>query len=170
MQIIDEISVKQCRCHGLSTSCAIRTCWSRTSAADILGARLKQSYDSAVQVADFSDEHITENRIQPTNINARRTRLYAVSSQRVRPLELVYLDSSPDYCLPTDYGPGIVNRECEISTNSTSTNSSCDYLCCGRGYFNNTVVTTERCRCQAVWCCDVLCDECSHSETIYKCN
>ena len=164
--MLNEISIQECKCHGISTSCAIRTCWSRTTAADMLGAKVKQSYDSAVQAADVQLEILnTTNRRQRSS--DKRHPLYTIDLERISVSEMAYIDSSPNFCSPSNYSSGTIHRQCQLGP---AANGTCDHLCCDRGYHNATIQVTTRCRCRTVWCCNVVCEECTHNETIYRCN
>ncbi|KAK6010806.1 hypothetical protein OSTOST_24127 [Ostertagia ostertagi] len=57
--------------------------------------------------------------------------------------ELVYLDSSPDYC--------------SVDTRGRHCGNNCDEICCGRGWHTVREVIDEPCQCRFIWCCDVKC-------------
>lgn len=48
--------------------------------------------------------------------------------------------------------------------------SSCETLCCGRGYSTVRKVEETKCRCQFHWCCRVTCDKCVSRTETHVCN
>ncbi|XP_032822234.1 protein Wnt-9a [Petromyzon marinus] len=137
-----------CKCHGVSGSCTVRTCWLQLAPFPEIGRKLKQRYDTAVKVLSVSNEAAGEGSLA-------RSRRPPVS-------ELVYVEDSPSYCRASRFSPGTANRSCLKGRN-------CDSVCCGRGY-NTRVHTAEQpCHCQVHWCCYVQCQQCSKREEIYTC-
>lgn len=51
--VIDQKSTK-CKCHGMSSSCEIKTCWLSTPDFQAVGGRLKDLYSRSVLVSDFA--------------------------------------------------------------------------------------------------------------------
>ncbi|CAG0896621.1 unnamed protein product [Darwinula stevensoni] len=45
-----ESQVTECKCHGVSGSCNIRTCWKALARLDVIGRRLKKKYATAMEV------------------------------------------------------------------------------------------------------------------------
>ena len=133
---------KPCRCHGVSGSCAVKTCWEAVPKFVEVGSYLKAKYNNAVLVTSL-----------------RKKRKHKRSKFKVPKGSVVYVDPSPNYCY-RDYKlgiPGTAGRFC----NKTSTGPDrCDLLCCGKGY--NTQVEREdiQCNCKFVWCCKVECSRC----------
>lgn len=106
--------------------------------------------------------------------------------------ELVFLQSSPNYCEadPSTGSLGVVGRKC----NRTSAGKpfslkdlqscldthlemdwplgadGCNLLCCGRGYnthiFNHV---SHQCNCKFHWCCEVKCQTCTIKTEEYTC-
>ncbi len=82
---MDALEVK-CKCHGVSGSCSVKTCWKGLQDVNSISADLKSKYLSATKVI-------------PRQIGTRRQ--LVPREMEVRPVgenELVYLVSSPDYC------------------------------------------------------------------------
>ncbi|XP_053693451.1 protein Wnt-5 [Sabethes cyaneus] len=142
-----------CKCHGVSGSCSLITCWQQLTSIREIGDFLREKYDEATQV----------------KIN-KRGRLQ-VKDPRYKiptPLDLVYLDESPDWCRNNRQlkWPGTHGRVC----NKTSTGlDGCAILCCGRGYNTKKIVVKERCNCKFQWCCQVKCDICTKHIEEYTC-
>ncbi|NXK87755.1 WN11B protein, partial [Formicarius rufipectus] len=142
----DSLNTK-CKCHGVSGSCSVKTCWKGLSSLDEIASDLKSKYLAAVKVS----HRLVGPRKQliPKETDARP----------VTETDLVYLINSPDYCTPNlQLGSlGTQDRQCNKSSVGSA---SCDLLCCGRGYNTYTEEVLERCRCRYRWCCAVVCRTC----------
>ncbi|KAG9350171.1 hypothetical protein JZ751_026524 [Albula glossodonta] len=141
-----------CKCHGVSGSCAVRTCWKQLSPFHDTGRLLKFRYDSAVRVLSVTNAATGEAELA----GPRR------HGHSPRPTDLVYLEDSPSFCRPSRYSPGTAGRPCAKDT-------SCQNLCCGRGYNTALRHTTLSCHCQVRWCCHVECQTCLREEEVYTC-
>ncbi|KAB0388800.1 hypothetical protein E2I00_002141, partial [Balaenoptera physalus] len=75
-----------CKCHGVSGSCSLKTCWLQLADFRKVGDALKEKYDSAAAM----------------RLNSRG-KLVQVNSRFNSPTtqDLVYIDPSPDYCFKT---------------------------------------------------------------------
>ncbi|XP_055637960.1 protein Wnt-5 [Toxorhynchites rutilus septentrionalis] len=142
-----------CKCHGVSGSCSLITCWQQLTSIREIGDFLREKYDESTQV----------------KIN-KRGRLQ-VKDPRYKiptPLDLVYLDESPDWCRNNRQlkWPGTHGRICNKSSSGLD---GCAILCCGRGYNTKKIVVKERCNCKFQWCCQVKCDICTKHIEEYTC-
>ncbi|NP_001161676.1 wingless-type MMTV integration site family, member 6 precursor [Saccoglossus kowalevskii] len=145
----------ECKCHGLSGTCTVKTCWQKMPVFRFVGNRLKEKFNRATEVIGGNDG----NELLP-------------EGETIKPPtdeDLVYTAKSPDFCEPNrrvgSLGTG--GRNC----NNTSLDvGGCDQLCCGRGYKEETITVTENCKCRFHWCCVVNCDTCTTKKTIHKCN
>nr|AHY22363.1 Wnt16 [Paracentrotus lividus] len=145
------------RCHGVSASCSLKTCWKAMPNFKEIGDLVKLRYREGVEVVVRTKKHVRLRR------KDRRMRREAIASD-----ELVYMQRSPNYCRTNpDLGiVGTTGREC----NRTSTGSdSCDLLCCGRGYNTQVIRRIDRCDCKFIWCCKVKCRVCETVSDIYTC-
>ncbi|XP_058455685.1 protein Wnt-5 [Malaya genurostris] len=142
-----------CKCHGVSGSCSLITCWQQLTSVREIGDFLREKYDEATQV----------------KINKRgRLQVKDPRYKLPTPLDLVYLDESPDWCRNNRQlkWPGTHGRVC----NKTSSGlDGCAILCCGRGYNTKKIVVKERCNCKFQWCCQVKCDICTRHIEEYTC-
>ncbi|MCJ8742171.1 hypothetical protein PDJAM_G00079000 [Pangasius djambal] len=148
--------VMKCKCHGVSGSCSIRTCWRGLQDLKEIAQDLKTKYLSATRVKHQPTG--TRKQLVPKDIDVRP----------VRENELVYLQSSPDFCTKNEKmgSIGTQDRQC----NKTSSGSdSCDLMCCGRGYNPYTEKVVERCHCKYHWCCYVTCKKCERTVERYVC-
>ncbi|XP_006638251.2 protein Wnt-9b [Lepisosteus oculatus] len=141
-----------CKCHGVSGSCAVRTCWKQLSPFHDTARLLKFKYDSAVRALSVTNSATGE----PELAGPRR------QGGSPRPADLVYLEDSPSFCRPSRYSPGTGGRPCAKDT-------SCHSLCCGRGYNTALQHSTVSCHCQVRWCCHVECQTCLREEEVYTC-
>lgn len=162
--VIDKKSTK-CKCHGMSSSCEIKTCWLSTPDFHAVGSKLKSLYSDSVLIERESTD---EEESSPSP--AANSPIVTVQYQKGGNLnkKMVHYERSPTYCdaVPELGIPGTSGRVC----NSTSTNiDSCSALCCGRGYFIKKVRRVEKCNCTFHWCCYVVCDTCEYDEWVTVC-
>jgi wingless-type MMTV integration site family protein 11 len=157
-QMVSESLAPTCKCHGVSGSCSIKTCWKALPDIRQFGLALQKRYATALEV-----NARTERR-------SRQRSLVAVQRNRrsVAEDELVYYTISPDYCLP-DKSLGSIGtrgRECQKDHPGSG---GCRSMCCGRGYTVETVQVRHRCDCKYYWCCYVKCSTCTKKVDIYRC-
>ncbi|PSN51810.1 Protein Wnt-16 [Blattella germanica] len=122
----------QCRCHGISGSCEVKTCWRTMPSFNEIGDTLKNRYRQAVQqVAPKSRKHRRNGKYKPK----RKPKRWLVAAKG----ELIHIHKSPNYCVqdPQKGIPGTSGRVCNKTSHGPD---SCDLLCCGRGY--NTQVSS----------------------------
>lgn len=152
----------QCKCHGVSGACNVRTCWQTLPDFREVGSFLKERYDTAQEVTSdpagtslITDDHLNENR---KNKKAKQPHLS----------NLVFLESSPDYCSydPVTGSLGTAGRPCNKTSKGIN---GCDLLCCGRGYDTRRVLVTQPCNCTFRWCCSVECKTCSQWKDEHYC-
>lgn len=143
-----------CKCHGVSGSCSLKTCWNQLPNFRDTGVRLKERYDSATEVR-FNQ--------QGTSLVQRHRRFNRPTKE-----DLIYLESSPDYCNfdPATGSLGTQGRRCARSSPAID---GCNLLCCGRGYNAYKEKVTERCHCKFQWCCFVKCKTCERVVEEYTC-
>ena len=137
-----------CKCNGLSGSCTAKICWRQMEAFEVIGEKLKLKYKNALRV------WYANSKLQERGKNKL--------SAKKREKKLVYLDPSPDYCVPnkTLGSPGMLGRICRSDGGTTV--KKCHSLCnaCKLKYQTVQVVKEDKCRCRFVWCCNVECDTC----------
>ena len=87
-QLVSQSLKTSCKCHGVSGSCSIKTCWKALPSIQELGQALQRRYAVAVEVENRKVE--------------RRRKLVPVSPDRDQfsDEELIYYTKSSDYCLP----------------------------------------------------------------------
>ncbi|XP_066263440.1 protein Wnt-6-like isoform X2 [Branchiostoma lanceolatum] len=144
----------ECKCHGLSGSCAVKTCWKKMPIFREVGVRLKERFNGAFQVMGSNNGKY----------------LIPVGDTIKAPTaeDLVYTNESPNFCKRNRKtgSQGTKGRAC----NATSMGiGGCDLLCCGRGYKERQVVVEENCKCRFHWCCVVKCSKCTAVKTVHEC-
>ena len=98
---------KACKCHGVSGSCSVRTCWKSLPDLRVVASTLLDSYSQAVEV-DYrrvarvkvragGGDSAADTPTQPTE-----KRLVPVTGNRKNFTDddLIFYTMSPDYCLP----------------------------------------------------------------------
>lgn len=186
---------QECKCHGMSGSCTVKTCWMRLPPFRVIGDLLKDRFDGASHITASNTgngrsnnkghsnrlpKHPRMNSIMSNSIHAKREnrrKLHKYNFQ-LKPFnpehkppgvkDLVYYEMSPGFCEknPKLGIQGTHGRHC----NDTSMGvEGCDIMCCGRGYRTQEIVVVERCNCTFHWCCEVKCDICRTRKTIHTC-
>ncbi|KAL1514205.1 hypothetical protein ABEB36_003498 [Hypothenemus hampei] len=142
----------QCKCHGVSGSCNIKTCWKALPSIVEIGEQLLQKYTTAKEVS--------KTMVDRFEVTAGKK--LATSDQ------LVYMSKSPDYCTKDEKlgSFGTVGRHCNVSSTNLD---SCRVLCCGRGYQTVVEEKIERCQCKFYNCCYVKCKICRTMTQVYEC-
>jgi len=153
-QAVKRYMKKECKCHGLSGSCTVRTCWKKMPHFRDVGDRLKARFDGAIKVlfSNKGDRLIKERETikDPTD------------------LDLVYTATSPSFCKenPSLGSHGTVGRQC----NDTSMGvEGCQLLCCGRGARATKTTVVKHCQCRFMWCCRVKCKKCRQEVEVHTC-
>lgn len=178
---------KQCRCHGMSGSCVMQTCWSSLPYFVDVAQRLKLAYKKAVMVTS-SNRHYDKGEKSMVPVPRKSTNsVFKKSKHRNNDLDhkkslkrtksrsrtikrqsLVYSQESPNFCsYDESFGSlGTEDRKCELEGNTTK---DCSSLCCGRGYKTEERVVESTCECKFEWCCDILCRECTSVVVEHRC-
>uniref|UniRef100_A0A4W3I6U3 Protein Wnt n=1 Tax=Callorhinchus milii TaxID=7868 RepID=A0A4W3I6U3_CALMI len=154
-QAVARLMAVNCRCHGVSGSCAVKTCWKTTSPFDKIGSFLKEKYENSIQIQDRSKRKVRRKDKVRRKVPVERE-------------DLVYIKKSPNYCVE-DRSAGIAGtrgRQCNRTSHAAD---GCNLLCCGRGYNTHVVRHVERCDCKFVWCCYVRCRKCETMTDVHTC-
>ncbi|XP_074646157.1 protein Wnt-7b-like [Tubulanus polymorphus] len=168
-QAVKKTMRRDCKCHGPSGSCSIKTCWLSLPSFRKIGSHLMDRYWNAKEV----EPHVNKKRPhKPLTLKLKRVvKVPKKQRRRRRPrrTDLVYLESSPNYCERdmSVLSPGTRGRQCNRSSNNKM--NSCHLLCCDRGYNTHQYTRTWQCNCKFIWCCDVTCQICRQETEIYTC-
>lgn len=180
-----------CKCHGVSGSCSVKVCWKVMPEFRVIGDELFKRYNFASQIRDVE----IKNRVKKLKMMVTRRSLGLESKIQAQNLkdELIYVDKSPNFCRKDQkyMTLGTSGRMCQVIKKSNeikrnifygfkmndtnlahfdSNLQTCDYLCCGRGYYSKIIEIVEDCDCQFQWCCSVKCKKCTKKVVQYFCN
>ncbi|KAK9530045.1 hypothetical protein VZT92_011580 [Zoarces viviparus] len=157
--ILDHMHLR-CKCHGLSGSCEVKTCWWAQPDFRMLGDYLKDKYDSASEMV------VEKHRESRGWVETLRVKYNFFKHPTER--DLVYYEGSPNFCEPNpETGSfGTRDRACNVSSHGIE---GCDLLCCGRGHNTRTEKRKEKCHCIFHWCCYVSCQECVRVYDVHTC-
>ncbi|CAG7720061.1 unnamed protein product [Allacma fusca] len=139
-KIMERLMRLECKCHGVSGSCEIKTCWRVMPNLRQIGEFLRSKFEFAKMVEE-------------KKIGSRRGLAVKNSEQRGS--------------LGTK---GRVCRQVSFTDNVSTIPDSCSKLCCNRGHTTHRVRRSERCKCKFHWCCSVTCSECTKELEISTCN
>ncbi|KAJ8920937.1 hypothetical protein NQ315_015730 [Exocentrus adspersus] len=198
-KVMTESLQTQCKCHGVSGSCNIKTCWKALPPMTVIGQKILQKYTNAMEISKyFLDKNLLESTPKK------------VKSKPLNSQHLMYISKSPDYCTKDEklgslgtvgsymkvfltgrkgqrVVGGFLHREaflpCLAIKNRMLTNfyfnrqcnvtsigqDSCRQLCCGRGYRTVVDEKIERCQCKFYNCCYVKCKICRTMTQVYEC-
>ncbi|CAH0394341.1 unnamed protein product [Bemisia tabaci] len=172
----------KCKCHGVSGSCEIKTCWVTAPEFRVVGDELKTKFQNAILVDQSNLGNGATQLIEETNAGRnRRAKRPGVGpagrgrkkqrrsgSERNLDNSLLYYEKSPTFCEkdPSIDSPGTEGRQCNLTSKG---HDSCASLCCGRGYTSVKKLKKERCNCKFQWCCTVSCETCLKTEWITVC-
>ncbi|XP_054257211.1 protein Wnt-5b-like [Macrosteles quadrilineatus] len=142
-----------CKCHGVSGSCSLITCWQQLPSFRQIGDYLKDKYDGATEVRA-----------------TRRGKLQIKDPQFNIPTanDLVYLEESPNYCI-RNLTLGSLGTQGRVCNRTSHGMDGCSLMCCGRGYNTQKITIKERCHCKFHWCCFVDCKTCVRTVDIHTC-
>ncbi|KAH9501804.1 Ligand for members of the frizzled of seven transmembrane receptors [Dermatophagoides farinae] len=157
---VKETMIRKCKCHGVSGSCSMQTCWMKVNEFREIGNYLKKAYRKAVKIENNSP---WEQNNQP----------------EVPTWKLMYLHDSPDYCkadMNSTFGSytGTLGRHCSMRKDDDVTGEerkSCRRLCkqCGYRVRRERRIITTTCNCRFEFCCQVHCQQCQREEFTYVC-
>lgn len=146
----------QCKCHGVSGSCNVKTCWRSLPNFRLVGDYIKEKFDGATEV---------EVRL----IGSRR--VLVPRNEYFKPhtiVDLVYIDGSPNFC-DADLNTGSLGTRGRSCNRTSQAIDGCELMCCSRGYTTRQEVRVERCSCKFHWCCYVRCQDCRRKVEVSVC-
>ena len=143
-----------CKCHGVSGSCELRTCWRAIPIFSDVGRVLKDKFDGATEVKHNPSRH----ELIPLNPQFKPH-----TDQ-----DLVYMEASPNFC-EADKKTGSLGTVGRLCNKNSKALDGCDLMCCQRGFTSKTVKYTERCQCKFQWCCKVKCKTCERIVEEHRC-
>ena len=147
----------QCKCHGPTGSCGLKTCWRSLPHFRLVGDHIKEKFDGATKV---------EVRL----IGSKRVLIS--QSPDIKPLtidDLAFMDKSPDFC-NADLEKGILGTRGRKCNRTSEAIDGCRLLCCGRTFTTRQEERDKRCLCKFHWCCFIRCQKCPIREEISICD
>ncbi|CAD6192044.1 unnamed protein product [Caenorhabditis auriculariae] len=155
-QVLEKALRRECKCHGMSGSCEMKTCWDSLPTFREIGLQIKDKFDGASEVRVVDEE--------------KKGQIVMKNSQfkRHTNADLVYMAPSPDFC-EADPSRGILGtrgRQCSLSQNAID---DCQILCCGRGFEKKVELVDDMCNCKFHYCCRVDCTPCKKRTETYFC-
>ncbi|XP_026462706.1 protein Wnt-10a-like [Ctenocephalides felis] len=179
----------RCKCHGMSGSCQLKTCWQTSPDFRTVGRVLRDRYKSAVLVDQSnmndgspilrvdSKKKRRKNRQgggnRNRNINSENSSNKRKRGGRGKRFQqsLLYYERSPNFCDADSAADiaGTSGRRCTHNATQDAALDSCSTMCCGRGYNLIREHYVSRCNCRFHWCCTVDCDTCERDEWIAVC-
>ncbi|XP_028923941.1 protein Wnt-7a-like [Ornithorhynchus anatinus] len=162
-KVLEKQMRPECRCHGVSGSCSLRTCWVTLPSFRAVGFALKAKYQAAVPVEAVR----SRRQLRPTFL---RVSAAAPAHRKPADTDLVYVEPSPSYC-EEDSATGSAGTRGRLCNHTAAPQpGSCELLCCGRGSSPFRYVRRWQCRCRFRWCCHVACGTCSEGADAHACN
>jgi hypothetical protein len=171
--VIEKHMIKQCKCHGVSGSCELKTCWKAMPLFSVIAKKLKQKYDEAIQVEvkkTINDKHkiVSKNQNDYDDDEENLDDLTEENKEQITKSQLIFLNKSPDFCRPNARlaAYGTKGRVCSKDSRGID---GCKLLCCGRSHKTKLETFTYKCNCTFSWCCSVTCKECKKSSYVSYC-
>ncbi|KAF8765156.1 Protein Wnt-8 like protein [Argiope bruennichi] len=168
---------KTCKCHGVSGSCEIQTCWMRTRGIREVGDILKDAYHKAQLFSTNINGFNLPLKIQKRKMDNRIPHQQVHERLKIPKQQLAYLEHSPNYCVANaSLGvPGTRGRMCSRMVGKNVTKAerqSCRNLCrvCGYKVQMKIETRTERCSCKFTFCCQVSCKTCDIQHIHHMCD
>uniref|UniRef100_A0A183BYV5 Protein Wnt n=1 Tax=Globodera pallida TaxID=36090 RepID=A0A183BYV5_GLOPA len=161
-KIVKRHTKPKCKCHGVSGSCNLKTCWMQLPPIRQIGNILQAKYRQAkrIQINSRGNMQFDEPLAMLDASTSTRHQRQQQQRRKNRALtDLVFLDISPDYCR-IDRTDGTIGTQGRVCSNDPHASNSCDLLCCGRGFESHIEETVSKCNCKFQWCCHVVCETC----------
>ncbi|XP_005468064.3 protein Wnt-8 [Oreochromis niloticus] len=165
---VKDTMTRICRCHGMSESCSVKTCWTQLSDFRAVGNYLRIKYSHAEKL-DIDQKRM--NTGNSADIQGAITDALGSIAQS----ELIYLQDSPDYCRKNASlgAHGTEGRECLLHGQGLTQGErrSCRRLCheCGLRVEEKRTEVMSSCNCKFHWCCKVHCEDCAHVTVKHVC-
>ena len=154
-QAVKMHTILDCKCHGVSGSCQVKTCWKTMAPFSVVGSYLRDRYQKGILVT--VDQSGNELVVAEGTYPAKPSRD-----------NLVFLEESPDYCVPNS-NTGSLGTTGRVCNKTSPGHGSCGVLCCGRGFNTIQVEEEYKCACKFHWCCYVKCNICRRTVDKHVC-
>ncbi|XP_007428230.1 protein Wnt-8a [Python bivittatus] len=160
---------RACKCHGVSGSCSVRSCWLQLADFRDVGNYLKNKYNLAQKLEVDKRKMRAGNSAESHGVTTEPFNI-------IQAADLVFLEDSPDYCITnTSLGHyGTEGRECLQSGKNLSQweQQTCKRLCveCGLKIEEERTEIVTSCNCKFHWCCTVKCQQCKQVIAKHYCS
>lgn len=164
LQQVQQEMRRECKCHGMSGSCTVKTCWMRLPSFRDIGNNIKDRFDGASRI--MHGNQVTNRAFTKRN----RFELKPSDPTHKAPTkkDLVYFEHSPDFCT-ADHRLGVTGTRGRVCNDTSLGVDGCELMCCGRGFKTEIREELERCNCTFQWCCTVHCKICKTRKTVHTC-
>ena len=152
----------KCRCHGVSDSCSMKSCWTTLPTMNQIGKMLKEKHRRARRVKPLFHGSRSGKVASALVLPKRRNNI------KPHLKNLVYIKQSPNYC-EKNAALNIMGTFGRICNKSAEDMSGCKLLCCGRGYDTHVEKKESKCKCKFHWCCKVECEKCIRNVEKQRC-
>ncbi|UJR15953.1 hypothetical protein I4U23_002873 [Adineta vaga] len=153
---------RRCKCHGISGSCELKSCWHSLHSFTRIANQLKEFYDNSIEVHLQRSTIDSKVRFLPKNIPLHQ------EQNMIYENKLIFIISSPNYC-EFNLSLGSFGTKGRICNRNSRAIDGCDLLCCNRGYQSKITTIKNQCNCRFQWCCHVQCQNCMTTQEISYC-
>lgn len=184
---------RTCKCHGVSGSCSVKTCWHQLADFSKTAAVLKDKYDNAVQVnVEIRENSSHVRKTSSASKNQERNRILPQGRSKKNSDHVLMMYDDEPKVMRNSRGESAAATErvskkeliyqqkspdfCMANPLGPGTTDrecirgeNCDILCCGRGYNVHRMTVTKPCKCKLILCCRVECQNCLEEVTIHTC-
>ncbi|KAF5277383.1 hypothetical protein FQA39_LY06196 [Lamprigera yunnana] len=165
--MVHNAMVRKCRCHGISGSCSLQTCWLQVSPFFKIAELIRHRYKKAIRT----------NLLNKVDSLEETPPITTKKIEHISNHQLVYLEKSPNYCISDGARswPGTKGRTCSRSKLKTATHMekrSCRNICrqCGLKVRKHVREIKKNCNCSFKWCCEVKCNVCIETVEEFYCD
>lgn len=193
IKVVEQLVKRTCKCHGVSGSCSVKTCWNQLAVFSETAAVIKSKYDNAVQVNVEIRENSSHLKTESSTSSKNQESNRILPQSRAKKGADQVDEASAAAALARNGGSGSVNAAdrvdrkemiyqqkspdfCVANPLGPGTvdrqclrGENCDILCCGRGYNVHRLTVSAPCKCKLVLCCQVECQTCLVEKTIHTC-
>ncbi|XP_032790981.2 protein Wnt-9a [Daphnia magna] len=193
MKVVEQLVKRTCKCHGVSGSCSVKTCWNQLAVFSETAAVIKSKYDNAVQVNVEIRENSSHLKMESSTSSKNQESNRILPQSRAKKGTDQVDEAIAAAALARNGGSGSVNAAdrvdrkemiyqqkspdfCVANPLGPGTvdrqclrGENCDILCCGRGYNVHRLTVSAPCKCKLVLCCQVECQTCLVEKTIHTC-
>ena len=158
LQVVRQLKVKKCKCHGKSDACTYKTCWYVSPTIKNVGDKIWKLYENSVR----------SQWNRTTKVLFEKDRPKRDQSQGLLDSKLTYFTRSENFCVQ-NLAMGVMGTYGRTCNSTSQGNDGCNTMCCNRPHQKTYVTKQKKCNCKFVWCCDVKCETCNTTEVVETC-